>query len=87
MQRPRIKSIPVNPKYLKVAFIVLAVLLVILLIGGYIAYTKRKAILDREITKAKAKAKARPKPAVRRKLLVEQRLRVGGLLGSICVKS
>jgi len=46
-----------NPKYVRIAGIVLACLLVILIIGGYFAYTKREAILQHEITKAKAKAK------------------------------
>ncbi|MCC8424520.1 biosynthetic peptidoglycan transglycosylase [Mucilaginibacter sp. UR6-11] len=47
-----------NPKYIRLAGIVAASLLVILLIGGYIAYTKREGILQHEITKAKAKAKS-----------------------------
>jgi hypothetical protein len=47
-----------NPKYIRLAVIVAAVLFVILLIGGYIAYTKREAILQHELVKAKAKAKS-----------------------------
>ncbi len=57
MQRPRFKKVHITPKYLKIIIISFSVLLVLLLIGGYIAYTKRQAILDREIAKAKAKAK------------------------------
>lgn len=46
-----------NPKYIRIALIVVVTLVVIVLIGGYIAYTKRDAILKREISKAKLKAK------------------------------
>ncbi|MDB5002830.1 MAG: penicillin-binding protein [Mucilaginibacter sp.] len=46
-----------NPKYIRLAGIIAASLFVILFIGGYIAYTKREAILQNEIAKAKAKAK------------------------------
>jgi hypothetical protein len=46
-----------NPKYIRIAGIVAASLLVILLIGGYIAYSKREALLLHAIEKAKAKAK------------------------------
>ncbi|TWJ03520.1 transglycosylase [Mucilaginibacter frigoritolerans] len=46
-----------NPKYIRIAGIVVASLLVILLIGGYIAYSKREALLLHAIEKAKAKAK------------------------------
>ena len=46
-----------NPKYVRITAVAIAVLLVILLIGGYIAYTKREAILQHEIAKAKLKAK------------------------------
>src|SRR5476651_1702688 len=46
-----------NPKYVRITGIVLACFIVILTIGGYIAYTKREAILQHEIVKAKAKAK------------------------------
>ncbi len=46
-----------NPKYIRIALIVLASIVIILLIGGYIAYSKREAILQKAITKAQAKAK------------------------------
>src|ERR1700712_3794296 len=46
-----------NPKYVRITGIVLACLLVILIIGGYILYTKREASLQHEIAKAEAKAK------------------------------
>ncbi len=46
-----------NPKYIRLAGIIAASLFVVLFIGGYIAYTKREAILQNEIVKAKAKAK------------------------------
>jgi len=46
-----------NPKYIRIAGIVAACLLFVLLIGGYIAYTKREAILQHEIANAKARAK------------------------------
>ncbi|WP_214073604.1 biosynthetic peptidoglycan transglycosylase [Mucilaginibacter sp. dw_454] len=46
-----------NPKYIRLAVIIAASLFVILLIGGYIAYTKRESILQHEIAKAKEKAK------------------------------
>ncbi|SDT69700.1 Transglycosylase [Mucilaginibacter mallensis] len=46
-----------NPKYIRIALIVVISLIIIVLIGGYIAYTKRDAILQREIAKAKATAK------------------------------
>jgi Transglycosylase len=45
------------PKYIRVAGIVIISLVILLCIAGYIAYTKREAILQREITKATAKAK------------------------------
>jgi len=47
-----------NPKYIRIALIVVISLIIIVLIGGYIAYTKRDAILQREIKKAKATAKS-----------------------------
>ena len=50
MQRP-------NPKYVRIAGIILAVFIIIVLIGGYIAYTKRGALLQRAIAKAKLKAR------------------------------
>src|ERR1700760_4301600 len=57
MQRPGFKKVRISPKYLKIIIISFSVLFVLLIIGGYIAYTKRQAILEREIAKAKAKAK------------------------------
>jgi hypothetical protein len=46
-----------NPKYIRIAAFILIPLLLILLIGGYIAYSKREALLQKAIGKAKAKAK------------------------------
>ncbi len=46
-----------NPKYIRIAGIIAAALLVIFLIGGFIAYGKREAILQSQIAKAKLKAK------------------------------
>jgi hypothetical protein len=46
-----------NPKYLRIAGIVIGVLVLIILIGGYIAYYKRETLLQTAISKAKAKAK------------------------------
>jgi hypothetical protein len=46
-----------NPKYLRIAGIVIGVLIILVLIGGYIAYSKREALLQTAIGKAKAKAK------------------------------
>lgn len=47
-----------NPKYIRITGIVLASLFVLILIGGYIAYSKREALLQHAIEKAKAKAKS-----------------------------
>ena len=44
-------------KYIRVAGIVAISLIIVLLIGGYIAYNKREALLQKEIAKAKEKAK------------------------------
>ncbi len=55
--RQNVKNIRVNPKYVRIILIVFASIFVLLLIGGYIAYTKREALLQHEIAKAKAKAK------------------------------
>ena len=52
-----IKNIHVNRKYLRIAGIIFAGLFLLLLIAGYIAYAKREALLQHEITKAKEKAK------------------------------
>jgi hypothetical protein len=46
-----------NPKYIRIAAIVIGVLVLITLIGGYIAYSKREALLQSAIAKATAKAK------------------------------
>ena len=46
-----------NPKYIRIAFIVVASLIIVLIIGGAIAYSKREALLQSMIAKAKAKAK------------------------------
>ncbi|SDE75925.1 Transglycosylase [Mucilaginibacter pineti] len=46
-----------NPKYIRIAAFILVPLLIILLIGGYIAYSKREGLLQSAIVKAKAKAK------------------------------
>jgi hypothetical protein len=46
-----------NPKYIRIASFILIPLLLIFLIGGYIAYSKREALLQKAIDKAKAKAK------------------------------
>ena len=46
-----------NPKYIRIAVIILVFFIVILSIGGYIAYSKREALLQHAITKAINKAK------------------------------
>jgi len=46
-----------KPKYIRIAGIVIILLVILILIGGYIAYTKREAILERELAKAELKAK------------------------------
>ena len=45
------------PKYIRITGIILIVLIVFFSIGGYIAYSKREAILRKEIAQATAKAK------------------------------
>jgi len=57
MQLPNLKNIHINPKHIKIAGIVLAVIFVLLLIGGYMAYSKREAFLQKAIAKAKEKAR------------------------------
>jgi hypothetical protein len=47
----------VHPKYYRIAGLIATCLLVVLLIGGYMAYSKRGAILQHELAKAKLKAK------------------------------
>jgi hypothetical protein len=46
-----------SPKFFRIAAIVIGVLVLFILIGGYIAYSKREAILQTAIGKAKAKAR------------------------------
>src|ERR1700761_5986489 len=47
----------IKPKYIRIGGIILATLLIIVLIVGYIAYSKREAFLQKELVKAEAKAK------------------------------
>lgn len=58
MQRLRSGILKVKHKHVKTGLIIFLILFVILLVGGYVVYAKRQAILNREIAKAKAKAKA-----------------------------
>jgi hypothetical protein len=46
-----------NPKYVRIALITLAALVVLMIIGGFIAYSKREVLLQKAISKAKAKAR------------------------------
>ena len=46
-----------HPKYIRIAGIIIVSLLILLLIGGFIAYSKREALLQSAISKAKLKAK------------------------------
>jgi hypothetical protein len=46
-----------SPKFFRIAAIVIGVLVLFILIGGYVAYSKREAILQTAIGKAKAKAR------------------------------
>ncbi|RCH54897.1 penicillin-binding protein [Mucilaginibacter hurinus] len=46
-----------NPKYIRIGGIVLALILVVLFVSGYVAYSKREALLQKAIYKAKAKAR------------------------------
>lgn len=57
MHRPNLKNIRLNKKYVRISAIVLAVIFILLLIGGYIVYSKREALLQHAIAKAKQKAK------------------------------
>ncbi len=43
-----------DPKYIRIAGIVLACLFVVFLVSGYIAYSKREALLQKVIYKAKS---------------------------------
>jgi len=47
----------IKPKYIRIGGIILATLLIIFLIAGYIAYSKREAFLQKELVNAEAKAK------------------------------
>ena len=47
----------IKPKYIRIGGIVLATLLIIVLIAGYIAYSKREAFLQKELVSAEVKAK------------------------------
>lgn len=51
------RNIRVDARYIRIAGIVLATIFILLLIGGFIAYGKREALLKREIVKIRAKAK------------------------------
>ncbi|MBE9584940.1 transglycosylase domain-containing protein [Mucilaginibacter sp. JRF] len=46
-----------NPRYVRIAGIVFACILIVILISGFIAYSKREALLQKVIYKAKAKAR------------------------------
>jgi hypothetical protein len=46
-----------DPKYIRIALIVLVSVIIIALIGGAIAYSKREALLQKAISKAKLKAR------------------------------
>ncbi len=46
-----------NPKYIRIIGITVVSLIILLLIGGYIAYSKREAYLQSAVSKAKLKAK------------------------------
>jgi Transglycosylase len=46
-----------NPKYIRLAGIIIGSFLILVIIAGVFAYLKREAILNREIAKAKIKAK------------------------------
>ncbi|MGN6179592.1 MAG: transglycosylase domain-containing protein [Mucilaginibacter sp.] len=48
---------PKHKKYLRVAGIVIVFIFILLLIGGYIVYSKREALLKHELTKIEASAK------------------------------
>jgi len=49
----------VHPKYYRIGGIILGILLVLIVIGGYIAYSKREAILKHELDKAVNTAKTK----------------------------
>lgn len=50
---------PKRKKYLRIAGIIIVAFFILLLTGGYIAYTKREALLEHELAKAEAGAKER----------------------------
>ena len=47
----------IKPKYIRIGGIIFAILLIIILIAGYTAYSKREAFLQKELVTAEAKAK------------------------------
>jgi len=47
----------IKPKYIRIGGIILATIFIIVLILGYIAYSKREAFLQKELVSAEAKAK------------------------------
>lgn len=47
-----------NPKYIRIGLIIISALLMVFIIGGFIAYSKREVLLQEAISKAKAKAKS-----------------------------
>ena len=51
------KYLRINSKYIRIAGIILACIIIILIVGGYIVYTKRETLLQHEIALAKQKAK------------------------------
>jgi len=51
------KRIRIKRKHARIVASILASIIVLIIVGGYIAYTKREAFLQHEITKAKEKAK------------------------------
>jgi hypothetical protein len=58
MHRPNLKNFHINFKYIRIAAIVLGSIVVLLLIGGYIAYSKRETLLQKAIAKAKEKVRS-----------------------------
>ncbi|WP_233138144.1 biosynthetic peptidoglycan transglycosylase [Mucilaginibacter sp. MD40] len=57
MQKSSMRRFHINPKYIRIALITIAVLVVMIAIGGYVAYSKREVLLQKAISKATAKAK------------------------------
>src|ERR1700744_1406017 len=51
------RLLPKHKKYLRIGGSIVIVLFILFLIGGYIAYTKREALLEHELAKAEASAK------------------------------